>query len=208
MDADGRVSGAGKITYKPHRAAACSCGAPCRSGCRYACISASRRYCGKVCVVPGQRVPDRRKRTLPELPHQLTPPPHDEQLCPEGIETSRANSSEMTVQYKEVAWPMETSNAAEAQKSDFQRDPAQRHHHPGQLSGRAAKLGRRCRMNYDCILRPGGPAHHHGAAGPGQIPPQHPGGLRLAAGLRHGSEQEPVLYPEPGVTPMQSWPGC
>ena len=27
----------------------------------------------KVCVVPGQRVPDRRERTLPELPHQLSP---------------------------------------------------------------------------------------------------------------------------------------
>ena len=38
--------------------------------------------------------------------------------------------------------------------------------------------------DFDCIYCPGGPAHHHRAAGAGNIPPQHPGGLRPVTGLR------------------------
>ncbi len=64
---------------------------------------------------------------------------------------------------------METANTPE-RKSNFQRDPAQ--HGTITLGNYVGALRNWVGLqdDYDCIFRPGGSAHHHGAAGPGQIP--------------------------------------
>ena len=181
--------------------AACSSGAPCRTGVDMPGVLQEGRGAQGVRGA-GQRFPDRRERALPVLPHQLLHA--HRRAAHRGHPACWPRTCEEMIQVRrESQWKHE-----QKKRVIFSADPAHGHLYPGQLPGGLEELGPpagRLRLR----LRPGGPARHHRA--PGARPPcartcWRPTPCCWPCGI--DLEQEHVLHPKPCARRTPSWPGC